>query len=89
MKITQNENYIHWERIEFNKEVCLLDKFQCEYLLYFYGVCFILNKTYRVTEFSQFESLQNLMKKKRNIKIMNVYENKIIDWCIKRNWIFT
>ena len=62
MKIIQNVNYVHLEHIEFHKEGDMLDKFQCEYLVHFYRVCFIPNETCIITEFSQFGSFQNLMK---------------------------
>ncbi|EDR26223.1 protein serine/threonine kinase, putative [Entamoeba dispar SAW760] len=49
---------------EFEKEVTMLDKFRCDYVVYFYGAVFVPNKICIVTEFAQFGSLEDLMKKK-------------------------
>ncbi|ELP88716.1 tyrosine protein kinase, putative [Entamoeba invadens IP1] len=49
---------------EFEKEVAMLDKFRCEYIIHFYGAVFIPSKICMVTEFAQFGSLQDLMKHK-------------------------
>ncbi|ELP92044.1 protein serine/threonine kinase, putative [Entamoeba invadens IP1] len=50
---------------EFEKEVSMLDKFRCEYLVHFYGAVFIPNRICMVTEFAEYGSLNDLMKKKR------------------------
>ena len=53
---------------EFTKEVNMLDKFRCDYLIHFYGAVFIPSKVCMVTEFAQFGSLQDLMNKQRNLE---------------------
>ncbi|ELP92420.1 protein serine/threonine kinase, putative [Entamoeba invadens IP1] len=47
---------------EFEKEVSMLDKFRCDYIVHFYGAVFIPNKVCMVTEFAKFGSLNDLMK---------------------------
>ncbi|ELP86031.1 tyrosine protein kinase, putative [Entamoeba invadens IP1] len=47
---------------EFEKEVLMLDKFRCDYLVHFYGAVFIPNKICIVTEFAQYGSLNDLIK---------------------------
>ncbi|ELP85853.1 protein serine/threonine kinase, putative [Entamoeba invadens IP1] len=54
---------------EFEKEVAMLDKFRCDYIIHFYGAVFIPNKMCMVTEFALFGSLQDLMKHKNREKI--------------------
>ncbi|BFU24650.1 protein kinase domain containing protein [Entamoeba histolytica] len=54
---------------EFDKEVTMLDKFRCDYVVYFYGAVFVPNKICIVTEFAQFGSLEDLMKKKEESEI--------------------
>ncbi|ELP94371.1 serine/threonine protein kinase HT1, putative [Entamoeba invadens IP1] len=54
---------------EFEKEVAMLDKFRCDYIVHFYGAVFIPNKICMVTEFAQFGSLQDLIKHKRSDEI--------------------
>ena len=48
---------------EFNKEVDMLDKFRSDYLIHFFGACFIPNKICMVTEFAQYGSIQDYMNK--------------------------
>ncbi|EAL50878.2 tyrosine kinase, putative [Entamoeba histolytica HM-1:IMSS] len=48
---------------EFNKEVAMLDKFRCEYIVHFYGAVFIPTKICLVTEYVDMGSLQSLIKK--------------------------
>ncbi|KAL7719714.1 Protein serine/threonine kinase [Entamoeba marina] len=48
---------------EFNREVAMLDKFRCEYIIHFYGAVMIPNKICMVTEFAQYGSVQDLTKK--------------------------
>ena len=48
---------------EFNKEVTMLDKFRCSYIIYFYGAVFIPNKICIVTEFATYGSLNDLINK--------------------------
>ncbi|ELP83904.1 protein serine/threonine kinase, putative [Entamoeba invadens IP1] len=54
---------------EFEKEVSMLDKFRNEYIIHFYGACFITNHICMVTEFAQYGSLQDLIKKKSKNEI--------------------
>ncbi|ELP86082.1 protein serine/threonine kinase, putative [Entamoeba invadens IP1] len=49
---------------ELEKEVAMLDKFRCEYIVAFYGAVFIPSKVCMVTEFAPFGSLQDLMRKR-------------------------
>ena len=65
---SNNENYEETVMKEFEKEVNMLDKFRNEYLIHFYGACFIPSKVCMVTEFAQFGSLQDLMNKTLNNK---------------------
>ena len=53
---------------EFNREVAMLDKFRCDYMIHFYGAVFIPTKICMVTEFAQYGSLKDLMKKKNQQK---------------------
>ena len=48
---------------EFNKEVTMLNKFKCSYIIYFYGAVFIPNKICIVTEFATYGSLNDLIHK--------------------------
>ncbi|ELP91470.1 serine/threonine protein kinase HT1, putative, partial [Entamoeba invadens IP1] len=57
------------QKIEFDKEVEMLDKFRSEYIVHFYGAVFIPSKICMVTEFAQYGSLQDLMKHKTCIEI--------------------
>ncbi|ELP91767.1 protein serine/threonine kinase, putative [Entamoeba invadens IP1] len=43
--------------VEFEKEVAMLDKFRCDYIIHFYGAVFIPSKVCMVTEFAAFGSL--------------------------------
>ncbi|ELP89370.1 serine/threonine protein kinase HT1, putative [Entamoeba invadens IP1] len=54
---------------EFEKEVAMLDKFRCDYIIHFYGAVFIPSKVCMVTEFAAFGSLQDLMKHKKSEEI--------------------
>ncbi|ELP91447.1 protein serine/threonine kinase, putative [Entamoeba invadens IP1] len=49
---------------EFEKEVAMLDKFRCEYIVHFYGAVTIPNKVCMVTEYAEYGSLQDLIKKR-------------------------
>ena len=49
---------------EFEKEVSMLDKFRSDYLIHFYGACFIPTKICMVTEFAQYGSIQDLRNKR-------------------------
>ncbi|ELP91542.1 interleukin-1 receptor-associated kinase, putative [Entamoeba invadens IP1] len=54
---------------EFEKEVAVLDKFRCDYIIHFYGAVFIPSKVCMVTEFASFGSLQDLIKHKKSDEI--------------------
>ncbi|ELP83628.1 protein serine/threonine kinase, putative [Entamoeba invadens IP1] len=54
---------------EFEKEVSMLDKFRCDYIVHFYGAVFIPTNICMVTEFAQFGSLADLMNKRRKTPI--------------------
>ncbi|ELP84767.1 protein serine/threonine kinase, putative [Entamoeba invadens IP1] len=60
---TMTENAIK----EFEKEVSMLDKFRCDYIVHFYGAVLIPNKLCLVTEFAQFGSLKDLINKTENV----------------------
>ncbi|KAL7716711.1 Protein kinase domain containing protein [Entamoeba marina] len=62
---------------EFSKEVAMLDKFRCDYIVHFYGAVFILNKICMVTEFAQYGSLQDLMNKRKKELVSNSMKLKI------------
>ena len=47
---------------EFEREVAMLDKFRCDFIVHFYGAVFIKNKTCLVTEFAEYGSMNDLMK---------------------------
>ncbi|ELP92393.1 protein kinase domain containing protein, partial [Entamoeba invadens IP1] len=51
---------------EFANEVAMLDKFRCEYIVYFYGAVFTPKKICLVTEFAKYKSLNDLIKKTEN-----------------------
>ncbi|ELP92888.1 tyrosine protein kinase, putative [Entamoeba invadens IP1] len=57
------------QKIEFEKEVEMLDKFRSEYIVHFYGAVFVPSKTCMVTEFAQYGSLQDLMKHKTSEEV--------------------
>ncbi|KAL7717125.1 protein serine/threonine kinase [Entamoeba marina] len=63
---------------EFEKEVAMLDKFRSDYIVHFYGAVFIPNKICMVTEFAQYGSLQDLMKKRFDDPIEENMKLKII-----------
>ncbi|ELP87473.1 protein serine/threonine kinase, putative [Entamoeba invadens IP1] len=46
---------------EFSKEVMMLNKFRCDYIIHFYGAVFKANRISLVTEYAQFGSLQSIM----------------------------
>ncbi|ELP83940.1 protein serine/threonine kinase, putative [Entamoeba invadens IP1] len=61
IKMMKNSTQIERGVSEFEKEIEMLDKFRCEYIIYFYGAVVIPNKMCMVTEFAQFGSLQNFI----------------------------
>ncbi|ELP91650.1 tyrosine protein kinase, putative [Entamoeba invadens IP1] len=46
---------------DFVSEVCMLDKFRCDYIVYFYGAVFIPRKICIVSEYAKYGSLENLI----------------------------
>ncbi|GAB1221391.1 hypothetical protein ENUP19_0080G0029 [Entamoeba nuttalli] len=63
---------------EFEKEILMLDKFRCDYIIHFYGAVFIPNKICMVTEYAEYGSLQDMMKKEKNIQIRLFMKIKIL-----------
>ncbi|ELP89213.1 serine/threonine protein kinase, putative [Entamoeba invadens IP1] len=57
--ISNEENVLD----EFTKEIEMLDKFRCDYIVHFYGAVFIINKMSMVTEFAKYGSLKDLIQK--------------------------
>ena len=51
---------------EFSEEVAMLDKFKNDYIIHFYGACFIPNKICLVTEYAPLGSLQDVMNNQRS-----------------------
>ena len=47
--------------LEFEKEISMLDKFRCDYIIHFYGAVFIPNKICMVTEYAPYGSLKDIM----------------------------
>ena len=68
---------------EFEKEVSMLDKFRNDYLIHFYGACFVPGKICMVTEFAQFGSLQDLIHKGETFKPRMIMKVKILSDCAK------
>ncbi|ELP92551.1 tyrosine protein kinase, putative [Entamoeba invadens IP1] len=73
-QLDNNENGL----LEFEKEVAMLDKFRCDYIIHFYGAVFIPNKVCMVTEFAGFGSLQDLMKHKTSDEIDMKLRTKLL-----------
>ena len=63
---------------EFEKEVAMLDKFRCDYIIHFYGACFIPSKICMVTEFAQHGSLQTLIDKRNPNDIKELLRVKLL-----------
>ena len=49
---------------EFAREVAMLDKFLCDFVVHFYGACFIPNHVCMVTEFAPCGSLMDCIRKR-------------------------
>ncbi|ELP84917.1 protein serine/threonine kinase, putative [Entamoeba invadens IP1] len=64
-------------KMEFMKEVEMLDKFRSEYIVHFYGAVFVALKKCMVTEFAKYGSLQDLIIKNRNNEISKGIRLKI------------
>ncbi|ELP89959.1 protein serine/threonine kinase, putative [Entamoeba invadens IP1] len=63
---------------EFEKEVAMLDKFRCEYIVHFYGAVLIPSKMCLVTEFAQHGCLSNVMKKFKKCDIQQKMKIKMM-----------
>ena len=73
---------------EFTKEVSMLDKFRCDYIVHFHGAVFIPSKICMVTEFATFGSLEDLIKHHKiiNEQIISINNNKLSnDFIITNN----
>ncbi|ELP86086.1 protein serine/threonine kinase, putative [Entamoeba invadens IP1] len=64
---------------DFEKEVEMLDKFRSDFLVIFYGACLIPNKICIVTEFAQYGSLNDCMRKRAQPSkaILNSFEYNV------------
>ena len=49
---------------EFEREVTTLEKFRCDFIVHFYGACFIQKHILKVTEFAPCGSLIDCVKKR-------------------------
>ena len=47
--------------LQFEKEVAMLDKFRSEYIIHFFGACFIPKKVCIVTEYAPYGSIQDMI----------------------------
>ncbi|ELP92314.1 protein serine/threonine kinase, putative [Entamoeba invadens IP1] len=63
---------------EFENEVTMLDKFRSEFIIHFYGACFIPEHICMVTEFALYGSLRDLMKHQKSNEIRLKIKMKII-----------
>ncbi|ELP94704.1 serine/threonine protein kinase HT1, putative [Entamoeba invadens IP1] len=63
---------------DFEREVCMLDKFRSKIIVHFYGAVFIPSKNCMVTEFAQFSSLNDLMIKMKWHQITEKLKIKFI-----------
>ena len=63
---------------EFEKEVQMLDKFRSEYIINFYGACFVPLKISMVTEFAEYGSIEDLMKKRNKDEIDEIMKVKLM-----------
>ncbi|ELP91623.1 protein serine/threonine kinase, putative [Entamoeba invadens IP1] len=52
---------------EFTKEVAMLDKFRSDYIIHFYGACYIPSHVCMVTEFAKHGSLADMFNKEQQI----------------------
>ena len=60
MKETENSKD---SKEEFLKEVAMLDKFLCEYIIHFYRASFIQNKICMVTVYAEYRSMNVVIKR--------------------------
>ncbi|ELP93724.1 serine/threonine protein kinase HT1, putative [Entamoeba invadens IP1] len=61
----------------------MLDKFRSEYIVHFYGAVFIPKKECMVTEFAQFGSLKDLMRRMKDVDIRMKLRVKMMLDCFK------
>ncbi|ELP89646.1 protein serine/threonine kinase, putative, partial [Entamoeba invadens IP1] len=54
---------------EFDKEVSMLDKFRSEFVIHFYGACYIPSHICMVTEFAEHGSLADMINKEKEISL--------------------
>ncbi|ELP86152.1 protein serine/threonine kinase, putative [Entamoeba invadens IP1] len=66
MKQSMNED---GKEKEFRNEVSMLDKIRSDYIVHFYGAVFIPKKICMVTEFAQFGSLQDVLKRMKGVEV--------------------
>ena len=66
MKLIDSDDKIY---DEFEKEVAMLEKFRCDYIIHFYGAVFIPNKLAIVTEYAEFKSMRDLIIKRQDYPI--------------------
>ena len=66
IKKIKTVNQVRESMEEFEKEVAMLDKFRSDYIIHFYGACFLPGKLCMVTEFAEYGSIQDLIYKRPN-----------------------
>ncbi|ELP89293.1 protein serine/threonine kinase, putative [Entamoeba invadens IP1] len=64
LKITQIKSESEQMK-EFEREVAMLDKFRSDFIVHFFGACFLPTKICMVTEFAEYGSLNDLMKRSK------------------------
>ena len=67
---------------EFEKEVAMLDKFRSDYVILFYGAVFTPNKICMVTEFAQYGSIQDLMRKHLLVSYILLYSRFLVPYTL-------
>ncbi|EDR26344.1 protein serine/threonine kinase, putative [Entamoeba dispar SAW760] len=67
IKVLKDNEMTEGSMEEFKIEVDMLDKFRCEYIVQFYGACFIPTKTCMVTEYAKYGSLHKWIKNKKKV----------------------
>ncbi len=63
---------------DFVKVLLMLNIFSCVYIIHFYGASFIPGKICMVTEYAEYGSLNDLMKKKKENPISKKMRIKIL-----------
>ncbi|ELP85999.1 protein kinase domain containing protein, partial [Entamoeba invadens IP1] len=54
---------------EFTKEVAMLDKFRNDFVIHFYGACYIPSHICMVTEYAEHSSLEDMISKEKEISL--------------------